>query len=88
MFLNLEHVASATRAGETLFDEFFIDKLCDFHNRSDPKVERETIAGEYYNRPDKKENLLARVEDQCQWLLEIGFSDVGCFFAEENDIPC
>ncbi len=26
------------------------------------------------------ENILALVEDQCDWLREIGFSDVDCFF--------
>ena len=33
-----------------------------------------------YNRPDKKENLLAPVEAQCEELRRIGFEDVDCFF--------
>lgn len=80
VFLNLEHAASASGAGEKVFDEFFIDHLCDFHNKSEQNVERETISEEYYNRPDKKENLLAPVEVQCKWLRETGFSDVDCFY--------
>ena len=80
VFLNLEHVASATAAGQNVFNEFFIDHLCDFHNRSEPDVKRKTIASEYYDRPDKEENLLAQVELQCQWLREIGYEDVDCFF--------
>ena len=79
LFLNLEHVASATRAGRELFDDFFIDHLCDFHSKSDSYATRDTIADSYYNRPDKRENLLAPVEDQCQWLRQIGFNDVDCF---------
>lgn len=80
VFLNLEHVASATKAGERLFDEFFIDHLHDFHRGDDPKARREHIAGAYYQRPDKKENILAPVERQCQWLRDLGFADVDCFF--------
>lgn len=80
VFLNLEHVASATAAGEKLFDEFFVDHLHSFHKNTNSKASHDAIADEYYNRPDKKENILASVEDQCQWLREIGFVDVDCFF--------
>jgi SAM-dependent methyltransferase len=80
VFLNLEHVASSTSAGKQLFDEFFVDHLQAFHGKTDPNPKRETIANNYYNRPDKKENILAPVVDQCQWLREIGFTDVDCFF--------
>ena len=79
-FLNLEHVASATEAGQELFDDFFVDHLHDFHSSSDPEANRDAIADAYYKRPDKKENILAPAEDQCHWLREIGFADVDCFF--------
>jgi len=80
IFLNLEHVASATKAGQELFDDFFVDHLYDFHSRSDADANRDTIAGEYYKRPDKEENILAPVQEQCKWLTQIGFADVDCFF--------
>lgn len=80
VFLNLEHVASATGAGQELFDDFFVDHLYDFHSKSNADANRDTIADVYYKRPDKKENLLAPVEEQCQWLRQIGFADVDCFF--------
>jgi SAM-dependent methyltransferase len=80
VFLNLEHVASITPAGEHLFDEFFIDHLHDFHASSSPGRTRDEIADTYYNRPDKKLNILAPVEKQCRWLRETGFQDVDCFF--------
>lgn len=41
---------------------------------------REDVAREWYHRPDKSENILAPVDLQCQWLREIGFQDVDCFF--------
>lgn len=80
VFLNLENVTSYTPAGEKLFNEFFVDHLHDFHAKSEPEASREKIADTYYNRSDKKENILAPVEKQCRWLREIGFQDVDCFF--------
>ncbi len=80
IFLNLEHVASATEAGQQLFDSFFVDHLYDFHSKTDTNANRDAIADEYYKRPDKEENILAAVEDQCGWLRQIGFTDVDCFF--------
>ena len=80
IFLNLEHVASSTQAGEQLFDEFFIDHLHYFHSKTDHDSNRNEVSKTYYNRPDKKENILASAEEQCCWLREIGFTDVDCFF--------
>lgn len=79
-FLNLEHVASASKAGEHLFDEFFVDKLHAYHLQKDGSTERSKIADTYYRREDKKENILAPVTLQCEWLREIGYADVDCFF--------
>lgn len=80
VFLNLEHVASVTAAGERLFDDFFVDHLHAYHAQANPEVGREEIAQKYYNRPDKLENMLAPVESQCEWLREIRYRDVDCFF--------
>lgn len=82
IFLNVEHVASSTPDVESLFDELFIDHLYGYQSSSQEKtdVSREKIAREYHSRPDKKENILAPVEQQCEWLRESGFRDVDCFF--------
>lgn len=80
IFLNLEHVASATEAGTALFDEYFIDHLHRFHQEQEPGRSRHEVAQTFYNRPDKKENILAPVVEQCHWLRRIGFADVDCFF--------
>lgn len=80
IFLNLEHVASQSPAGEKLFDEFFVDHLHRFHRASNPQKSRQEISETYFKRPDKNENILAPVDVQCQWLREIGFRDVDCFF--------
>jgi tRNA (cmo5U34)-methyltransferase len=80
LFLNLEHVLPATRATESLFDEYFIDHLYEYHRLSDKTITREQVAEMYYGRQNKKENILAPVELQCEWLRQIGFKDVDCFF--------
>ena len=44
-----------------------------------PNEARAEVETNYYNRPDKAANILAPVELQCQWLREIGFTDVDCY---------
>jgi len=80
IFLNLEHVSSASPSGSALFDSFFIDHLLRFHAHASPDKTRHEIEENYYQRPDKEENILASVETQCEWLRDIGFQDVDCFF--------
>ena len=80
VFLNLEHVASGTPAVKKLFEEFYIDHLHEFSKKSDPDANRVDSANIYRNRPDKDEDKLASVDEQCRWLRESGFTDVDCFF--------
>jgi len=75
MFVNVEHVSSATPWVESLHDQLFIDHL----HRAHPGTSRAEVAETYYHRPDKAANILAPVELQCQWLREIGFTDVDCY---------
>jgi tRNA (cmo5U34)-methyltransferase len=80
VFLNLEHVSSVTPTVSVLFDSFFVDHLLRFHRETTPDRTRQEIEEAYYRRPDKKENILASLEAQCQWLRDLGFQDVDCFF--------
>jgi hypothetical protein len=54
--------------------------LYEFQTRSSPDTNRDTVAKDYRKRPDKKENILAPVDEQCEWLRQIGFDDVDCYF--------
>ncbi|MBI3756206.1 MAG: class I SAM-dependent methyltransferase [Deltaproteobacteria bacterium] len=80
LFINMEHVSSPTDWLQFIFDEFFIDSLYLFHAKKGIKKSREEIDVEFAHRKDKGANILAPVELQCEWLREIGFKDVDCYF--------
>jgi len=80
LFINTEHVASRTRWVESISDELFIDSLYAFQRRTGSGESRERVAEKFFHRPDKAANILAPVETQCEWLREIGFEDVDCYF--------
>lgn len=80
LFLNLEHIASESAWAKKAFDELVIDGLYAFHREHGGTESRETIANRFFYRPDKEANILAPLEAQCQWLRDIGFADVDCFF--------
>jgi tRNA (cmo5U34)-methyltransferase len=80
LFLNLEHVAPRSAWAQQAFDDLFVDSLWRHQQQRGGNRTREEVSNEWYHRPDKTHNLLAPMERQCQWLREIGFQDVDCFF--------
>ena len=80
IFLNLDHVESASTGVENLFEQYYIDHLHNFQQSYDPGVKRETVEKIYQERPDKDEDKPVMVDIQCDWLRDIGFKDVDCFF--------
>lgn len=80
VFINIEHVQSATEWLQTLCDETLVDSLYAHHQSEGGVMTREQVGDEYVRRPDKESNILAMVEDQCDWLRDIGFADVDCYF--------
>lgn len=78
LFLNLDQVSSSTVSVGRLFDSFFLDHMERFLLNAQPDITIDAIKDAYYL--DKKENIPAPVEIQCEWLRGIGFQDVDCFF--------
>lgn len=79
LFLNLEHVSSPSEQLEELFSELFEDKMMEYQRSIGQEKTREEIH-EIYHDPDHKVlNKLESVEVQCEWLREIGFSEVDCY---------
>jgi len=79
IFINIEHVASATRWTESKLDDYMIDAIFGKELKSSPGKSRAAVARDYYARADKDANILAPLEVQCDWLREIGFENVDCF---------
>ena len=79
LFVNIDHVKSPTTQLKSVFEELLIDSFHAYPSTGSGKT-REEVAAEYVYRPDKDENVLAPLEDQCVWLRELGFEDVDCYF--------
>ena len=79
IFINIEHVASATRRLEVEWNEMLTDAIYETSRANGKDITREEVFAELVNRPDKEANILAPVEDQCVWLRDIGYENVDCY---------
>jgi SAM-dependent methyltransferase len=79
-FINVEHVRPATAWLEQVADELMIDSIHAYHERTNTGKSREQVARDHVYRPDKAANILSPVDEQCDWLREIGYHDVDCYF--------
>lgn len=79
VFINVEHVASATQALEREWNEMLTDAIYETSRAAGKDTTRNRVYRELVDRPDKDANILAPVEDQCVWLRSIGYANVDCF---------
>ena len=75
LFVNVEHVASATPDLEAVYDEAYIDHIVAVTGRDRTEMQRD-----YHSRPDKADNILEPVEAQVGWLREMNFEHADCYF--------
>jgi tRNA (cmo5U34)-methyltransferase len=80
LFLNMEHVASCCAWTEQAFNDMMIDSLWAYHQRQGVPLTRDEVARQFVQRDDWSANILAPLDNQLQWLRDIGFVDVDCFF--------
>ena len=80
IFINIEHVASTTHWGELLWDHRFMDALHQMYQAQGKPKSKDEIIRDYYSSDERAANRLAPVDVQCQWLRDIGFADVDCYF--------
>ena len=79
LFVNIEHVASATRWTESVCDDYMIDAIFGRELRAAAGHSRAEIARDYYSRAAREADAPAPLEVQCDWLRAIGFENVECF---------
>jgi cyclopropane fatty-acyl-phospholipid synthase-like methyltransferase len=80
VFLNAEHIASHSPRVEQMFDDAMTEHLYRRRRERGEDVTLEQVHKEFLERPDRAANILAPVEDQCDWLRALGFRDVDCFW--------
>ena len=79
-FVNIEHILPSAKLATDLFDNHIIDGRYAIEVQNDGTKTRQEIADIFMNRPDREANLLTPVETQCDWLREIGYEEVDCYF--------
>ena len=79
-FVNIEHVSSASQLNIDLFENHYISSRYAIEQRNGGTRTFNQLAEEYKNRPDKAANILAPTELQCDWLREVGYEEVDCYF--------
>lgn len=79
-FVNIEHVASASPTGEALFELTYAEHQLRFRREQGETVTLDDVLHEVHACPAKAANKLAPVETQLEWLRDIGFVDVDCYW--------
>ena len=79
-FINIEHIAAASHLAVDLFNNHIIDGRYAIEKSNGGSKTRQEISDIFMNRPDKDANILLPVEIQCDWLREIGYEEVDCYF--------
>lgn len=80
LFVNIEHVASASSLGEQFFEEAWVENAVRFRREQGEAVEYQVALEETRSRADRAANRLTTVDTQLTWLREIGFVDVDCYW--------
>jgi tRNA (cmo5U34)-methyltransferase len=79
-FINMEHIQAATKLSTDLFANHLADNQIVQERRTGGSRTRQDILDEFANRVDDAANILAPVEVQCEWLRDVGYEEVDCFF--------
>jgi len=79
-FINIEHIAAESQTSVDLFNKHIIDGRYAIEKANGGSKTREEISDIFMNRPDKDANILLSVNTQCDWLGEIGYEEVDCYF--------
>lgn len=82
VFINVEHVSSATALGEELFETAYAENLARHRMSLGEETTLDDVLDEIRTRPDKAANRLTPLEKQLGWLREIGFLDVDCYWKQ------
>ncbi len=80
LFINIDHVKARSDWALSTFDEYLLESLKKFNAAKGTPELLDKVAELTDGRKKREADVIATVEDQCEWLREIGFADVDCFF--------
>ena len=79
-FVNVEHIAPGTQLVTEMFESYIVEARVAKEVRSGGTQTRQQITEAFNSRQDKAVNILAPTEVQLNWLRELGYQDVDCYF--------
>ena len=79
-FINIEHIAAESQLAVDLFNNHIVEARYAIEQKNGGIKTKQEIADIYMNRPDKDANILLSVDMQCNWLREIRYEEVDCYF--------
>lgn len=80
LFVNIERVSSPGVWLASLWHKWMSNSLYEALRQQGSDKTREEVSDELLKRFHEGGDILASVEDQCDWLREIGYCDVDCYF--------
>ncbi len=80
LFLNLDYVSTSAPFARLVFDDLYLDSLMRLRSAQGREAGREAAEQAYRDWPDRPMLNPSQTDLQCEWLREIGFVGVDCFF--------
>jgi hypothetical protein len=62
-----------------MFEDHFVENLYAQERQAGNSRSRDQIRKEFVNREDTEANILAPVDEQVEWMREIGYTEADCF---------
>ncbi len=80
LFLNLDFVSNSAPFARLVFDDLYVESIMKLRAKSGADASREAAEKAYKDWPDRPLLNPSQTDLQCDWLREIGFVGVDCYF--------
>jgi SAM-dependent methyltransferase len=80
LFVNIERVSSPSAWVNSIWHSWMTDRWYTIRAPKEPGCTREQVADDLTERFAGGGDVLAPADDQCDWLREIGYEEVDCYF--------
>lgn len=80
LFFNLDFVSISAPFARKVFDSLYVESLAQLRAAKTGVTDLAAAEKDYLERPDRGLILPSQTDVQCDWLREIGFVGVDCFF--------